>query len=46
MGPTLINNFFTNMGDDGIAIHGHYYLIVGVRSHPDSETLTAKYFQP
>lgn len=30
-GPTLINNLFTNMGDDGIAIHGKFYLVVGVR---------------
>ena len=29
-GPTLIGNTFTNMGDDGIAIHGHFYLVVGV----------------
>lgn len=29
-GPTLIQNTFTNMGDDGIAIHGRYYLVVGV----------------
>ena len=33
VGPTLINNFFTNLGDDGIAIHGHYYLVVAVRCH-------------
>ncbi len=30
-GPTLINNYFTNMGDDGIAVHGRYYLVVAVR---------------
>lgn len=29
-GPTLIGNTFLNMGDDGIAIHGHFYLVVGV----------------
>ena len=29
-GPTLINNTFLNSGDDGIAIHGRYYLVVAV----------------
>ncbi|CAL8472258.1 g11800 [Coccomyxa elongata] len=29
IGPTLIGNTFLNMGDDGIAIHGRYYLVVG-----------------
>ena len=33
IGPTLIGNTFLNMGDDGIAIHGRYYLVVAV-SHP------------
>lgn len=33
IGPTLIGNTFINMGDDGIAIHGRYYLVVRV-SHP------------
>ncbi|BDA47298.1 hypothetical protein COCOBI_10-1440 [Coccomyxa sp. Obi] len=28
VGPTLIGNTFLNMGDDGIAIHGRYYLVV------------------
>lgn len=30
VGPTLINNTFLNSGDDGIAIHGRYYLVVAV----------------
>ena len=34
IGPTLVNNLFANMGDDGIAIHGHYYLVVAVRAPP------------
>jgi hypothetical protein len=33
-GPTLIGNTFIQTGDDGIAIHGHYYLVVGVRPRP------------
>ena len=33
MGPTLINNTFSNNGDDGIAIHGRYYLVVAVQTY-------------
>ena len=33
VGPTLINNTFSNNGDDGIAIHGRYYLVVAVQTH-------------
>ena len=32
MGPTLINNTILNTGDDGIAIHGRYYLVVAVHT--------------
>lgn len=32
LGPTLINNTFLNTGDDGIAIHGRYYLVIAVQT--------------
>lgn len=33
IGPNLINNTFLNNGDDGIAIHGRYYLVVAVQTY-------------
>ena len=43
MGPKLINNTLLNMGDDGIAIHGRYYLVVAVSlSHRSDHACKAR----